>query len=307
MSDLVPKISIIIPIYKVEKYLRQCLDSLIAQTLRDIEIICVNDGSPDNCDKILTEYAEKDKRFRIINQQNCGSGPAKNNGIDHSKGEFIGFVDSDDWISPDYFEHLYHKATVCGADISATASVVKVYENSKRKKKNIGFRREKIIVSAEKREPLICRSGVVCNKIFKKNLVDKYNIRFAETKSTGEDNTFNVIALAAANKIATTTMGTYFYRQHSDSAVNSRSLKDIGVVEIYADIFSRAKELSLGEGYLKIINKRALRDFGNTYSKLQPELRKKLLAELSQNLPNIRFDRTLRKLLLDVRWSVLKK
>ncbi|MGB0366761.1 MAG: glycosyltransferase family 2 protein [Flavobacteriaceae bacterium] len=308
-SSYVPKISIIIPVYKVEKYLRVCLDSLCVQTLTDIEIICINDGSPDNCIEILKEYAKKDKRFHIINQENCGSGPARNNGIDHAKGEFIGFVDPDDWVSPDYFEILYNKATTSDADISATASVVKVYDDPTRKsiKKSVGFRSEKIIISEEKRESLICRSGTTCNKVFKKNLVDKYNIRFAETRSTGEDNPFNIIALAAANKIATTTMGTYFYRFRSDSATNKRSLKDIGIVEVYADIFSQIKELNLGEKYLNIIKKRALKDFGNTYSKLNPELRKKLLTELSQKMSSIRFNSTFRKFFIDLRWWVLRR
>ena len=237
MSAFVPKISIIIPIYKVEKYLRFCLDSLCVQTLKDIEIICVNDGSPDNCSEILNEYQKKDKRFCILNQENLGSGPARNNGLDHAKGEFVGFVDPDDWVSPNYFEILYNRATICSADISASANIVKV--DKYQTKKSVGFRSKKIIVSVEKRKNLIYRSGVVWNKVFKRKLVDKYNIRFAETKSTGQDNPFNIIALATANKIATTTMGTYFYRIRSESAINSRSLKDIGIVKIYMDIFSQ--------------------------------------------------------------------
>lgn len=300
MSAFVPKISIIIPIYKVEKYLRFCLDSLCVQTLKDIEIICVNDGSPDNCGEILNEYQKKDKRFYILNQENLGSGPARNNGLDHAKGEFLGFVDPDDWVSPNYFEILYNRATICSADISATANIIKVHKYQT--KKSVGFQSEKIIVSDQKRKNLIYRSGVIWNKVFKKKLVDKYNIRFADTKSTGQDNPFNIISLATANKIATTTMGTYFYRVRSESAINSRSLKDIGIVEIYNDIFSQIKKLNLGENYFKIIKKRALKDFGNTYSKLHPKFREKLLAKLSQNMPSLRFDRSLRRFSLDLRW-----
>ena len=300
MSAFVPKISIIIPIYKVEKYLRFCLDSLCVQTLKDIEIICVNDGSPDNCGEILNEYQKKDKRFYILNQENLGSGPARNNGLDHAKGEFLGFVDPDDWVSPNYFEILYNRATICSADISATANIVKVHKYQT--KKSVGFQSEKIIVSDQKRKNLIYRSGVIWNKVFKKKLVDKYNIRFADTKSTGQDNPFNIISLATANKIATTTMGTYFYRVRSESAINSRSLKDIGIVEIYNDIFSQIKKLNLEENYFKIIKKRALKDFGNTYSKLHPKFREKLLAKLSQNMPSLRFDRSLRRFSLDLRW-----
>ena len=300
MSAFVPKISIIIPIYKVEKYLRFCLDSLCVQTLKDIEIICVNDGSPDNCGEILNEYQKKDKRFYILNQENLGSGPARNNGLDHAKGEFVGFVDPDDWVAPNYFEILYNRATICSADISATANIIKVHKYQT--KKSVGFQSEKIIVSDQKRKNLIYRSGVIWNKVFKKKLVDKYNIRFAETKSTGQDNPFNIIALATANKIATTTMGTYFYRVRSESAINSRSLKDIGIVEIYNDIFSQIKKLNLEENYFKIIKKRALKDFGNTYSKLHPKFREKLLAKLSRNMPSLRFDRSLRRFSLDLRW-----
>lgn len=305
MNSFVPKISIIIPIFKVEKYLHFCLDSLRVQTLNDIEIICINDGSPDNCGEILNEYAKKDTRFHIINQENSGSGPARNNGIDHAKGEFIGFVDPDDWVSPDYFEVLYNRATICEADISATANVVKAPKNTR--KKSVGFRSEKIIVSEEKRKNLIYRSGVVWNKIYKKKLVDKYSIRFAETKSTGQDNPFNIIALAMANKIATTTKGTYFYRVRSDSAINARSLKDIGVVKVYVDLFSKVKKLNLSENYLNIIKKRALKDFGNTYSKLTPEFREKLLAEMSQSKPNLNFNRTFRRFSLDLRWLLFRR
>ena len=305
MSRFAPKISVIIPIYKVEKYLRLCLDSLCVQTLKDIEIICVNDGSPDNCGEILKEYEKKDKRFNTINQENLGSGPARNNGLDHAKGEFIGFVDPDDWVSPDYFEILYNRATICDADISATANIVKVHKYQT--KKSVGFQTKKIIISVEKRKNLIYRSGIVWNKVFKKKLVDKYNIRFAETKSTGQDNPFNIIALATANKIATTTIGTYFYRVRSESAINSRSLKDIGIVKIYKDIFSQIKNLNLGENYLKIIKKRALKDFGNTYSKLNPEFRKKLLAELSQSMPSLRFDSTFRRYSIDLRWLFFRR
>lgn len=302
MSNYTPKISIIIPVYKVEKYLHYCLESLCAQTLTEIEIICINDGSPDNCGEILNEYAKKDKRFLIINQENAGSGPAKNNGINHAKGQFIGFVDPDDWVSPNYFEVLYNRALICGADVSATANVVKVKKD--RRKKNVGFRSEKIIVLDEKRKNLICRSGIVVNKLFKKKLVDKYSIRFAETKSTGEDNPFNIIALTTANKIATTTTGTYFYRVRSDSATNERSSKDIGIVKVYVDILIQAKELNLSENYIKMIKKRALVDLGYTYSELNPDLRKKLLAELSQSMPSLGFDRAFRRFYLDLRWSV---
>ena len=91
-----PKISVIIPIYNVEKYLRQCLDSVVNQTIKDIEIICINDGSTDNSQAILNEYAKKDERFVVINQVNQGLSVARNNGLNSATGKYVAFIDSDD-------------------------------------------------------------------------------------------------------------------------------------------------------------------------------------------------------------------
>lgn len=104
------KVSVIIPVYNVEKYLAQCLDSVINQTLKDIEIICVDDGSPDNSGKILDEYAARDARIRVIHQKNAGQGVARNVAMQIAKGEYIQFLDSDDWLAPNACEILYTKA-----------------------------------------------------------------------------------------------------------------------------------------------------------------------------------------------------
>ena len=105
-GNRVPKVSIIVPVYKVEKYLRKCIDSIINQTLKDIEIILVDDGSPDNCGKICDEYAAKDTRIKVIHKENGGLSSARNAGMEVAEGEYIGFVDSDDWIETDYVGEL---------------------------------------------------------------------------------------------------------------------------------------------------------------------------------------------------------
>ena len=105
-----PKISIIVPVYKVEQYLRRCLDSIVAQTFTDWECILIDDGSPDNSGRICDEYAEKDKRFRVFHQENVGVSAARNKGLDEARGEWIGFVDSDDWIEKEMYEYLYNDA-----------------------------------------------------------------------------------------------------------------------------------------------------------------------------------------------------
>lgn len=111
------KVSVILPIYNVANYLPKCLDSLLKQTLQDIEIICVNDASPDNSFEILQEYATKDKRIKILNQANTGPGCARNNGIKAASGEYVGFVDPDDWVEQEMFQKMYDTAIENNADI----------------------------------------------------------------------------------------------------------------------------------------------------------------------------------------------
>jgi len=112
-----PKISVIVPVYNVEQYLSQCLDSIINQTFRDVEIICINDGSTDNSGKVLEEYAQKDDRVKILNQENQGASIARNSGLDFAKGEWICFVDSDDITHPQMLEITYNQATLNNVDI----------------------------------------------------------------------------------------------------------------------------------------------------------------------------------------------
>ena len=109
-----PLISVIVPVYKVEKYLPACLDSLLAQTYRNFELIVVNDGSPDSCWQIMQRYAAQDARVRIFNKENGGVSSARNFGLDVARGEYIGFVDSDDFVLPQYLEWLYDALCSCG-------------------------------------------------------------------------------------------------------------------------------------------------------------------------------------------------
>lgn len=113
-----PKISVIVPVYKVEPYLRKCLDSIVGQTYENLEIILVDDGSPDNCGAICDEYAARDERIRVIHQPNGGLSAARNAGLDMATGEYIGFVDSDDWIEADMYEYLLSGAQRAAADIA---------------------------------------------------------------------------------------------------------------------------------------------------------------------------------------------
>lgn len=111
------KISVIVPVYKVEPYLRKCLDSIVGQTYRNLEIILVDDGSPDNCGAICDEYAARDERIKVIHKKNGGVASARNAGLAVATGDYVGWVDSDDWIETDMFEHLLKGAEFHDADI----------------------------------------------------------------------------------------------------------------------------------------------------------------------------------------------
>lgn len=113
------KISIVVPVYKVEAYLGRCVDSILSQSFADFELILVDDGSPDNCPQMCDEYAEKDNRIRVIHQKNGGAAAARNAGIDSAEGEWLAFIDSDDWVHPDYLKLLYDTAEEQNADVTA--------------------------------------------------------------------------------------------------------------------------------------------------------------------------------------------
>lgn len=113
-----PELSIIVPVYKVEKYLPRCIDSILAQTFGDFELILIDDGSPDGCGRICDEYAKKDKRIVVIHQKNMGVSAARNAGLDIARGRYIGFVDSDDWIEPQMYEVMMDAIRENGADMA---------------------------------------------------------------------------------------------------------------------------------------------------------------------------------------------
>ena len=116
------KVSIVVAAYNVEKYLKRCLNSLINQTLEDIEIICINDGSSDRTLEILNDYANNDSRITVLSQENAKQGTARNKGIEIAKGEFITYVDADDWIELNYCELLYNAAQKYGVNIAASST-----------------------------------------------------------------------------------------------------------------------------------------------------------------------------------------
>lgn len=131
----IPKISIVVPVYGVEKYLNECVDSILSQTFRDIEVILVDDGSKDRCPQIIDEYAKKDSRVVPIHQENGGYGKAVNHGISVARGDFIGIIESDDWIEPNMYEKLYNMAVSSNSDITKCGFYIYNSKNEPHNKK----------------------------------------------------------------------------------------------------------------------------------------------------------------------------
>ena len=218
------KVSVVVPVYNVYKYLTRCLDALVNQTLSDIEIICVNDGSTDNSAEILKEFADKDKRIIVINQENAGLSVARNTGMAQAKGEYIGFVDSDDWVDLDFFEKLYNAAKNNDCDI-AVADFVREHPNKKPKRLNIT--EEKIFETPEDKY-MVCktyREGCVWNKIYRNEFLKSINLQFVPGMYY-EDRDFTARSLYYSKKLVTVPNTYYRY------FVNPKSIVKKGINKV---------------------------------------------------------------------------
>ena len=181
------KVSVIIPVYNGELYLRECLDSVCAQTLKDIEIICVDDGSTDSSYDILQEYAEKDGRVSVYHQENQYVGIARNNGLEHSDGEYVAFWDCDDTFEPDALECMYNRAKEVDADI-CQCGILELDNKSKIKAPRARNKHRRNIVKKEwfNRETdedsiLDCVDVCVWNKLFRRAFLDRTGLRLRST------------------------------------------------------------------------------------------------------------------------------
>ena len=215
------KLSIIVPVYNVAEYLERCLNSLINQTLNEIEIICVNDGSTDNSLCILEKFAGLDKRIKIINQKNKGLSGARNTGIKLIQGEYFGFLDSDDWVDLDYFEKLYKRAKNCDADISLGDFIRKgKFKHKIRLKLN---KEEEFVGDNEKfYGSQFYHFPCVWNKIYK---TSKFNdLRFIEGIYF-EDGPYTIQALHRANKVVTCCNTYLYYFVNPNSIVKTLNKK----------------------------------------------------------------------------------
>lgn len=223
-------ISVIVPIFNVEEYLEQCIESIVNQSYKNLEIILVDDESPDNCPVLCDQWAKKDPRIRVIHKENGGLSDARNAGMTIAKGELIGFVDGDDWISQDMYKLLHDKIILDGCDIAA-GGVIKVYEDGRNEEK-LTSEFSGILSKEEAMCALISETDIkqpVWYKLYKKSILK--DILFA-TGKCHEDVFWSYQVFGNANRIGVISTPCYYYRQRKRSIMSQRySLKRLDILE----------------------------------------------------------------------------
>lgn len=238
------KISIIIPVYNVEKYLQCCLDSLLIQTLPDFEVICVNDGSKDNSLGVLRDYERKDSRIVVVDKKNEGSGPTRNLALSMAKGQYIAFLDSDDYYAPNFCEKMYDFAikndldvAICCVNSFKLKDGVFVHALPFFSSSKIPSKLKGCVFEGSQLVPYLAQiPSVAWNKIYKREFLLENKILF-QVVLFGQDQLFYIHAMAKATRLAFLDEALYFYmRARVDSAVRTRRTKDIYAIEIFNEI-----------------------------------------------------------------------
>ena len=247
-------ISIIVPVYKVEKFLEICINSIINQTYRNIEIIFVDDGSPDNCGLICDNYAKKDKRIRVIHKENGGLSDARNAGIEIAKGKYLCFVDSDDKVSEDFVEKLYKGITESEADL-CLCGIDRIDENDNILDEiipqyNAGITSGKMLIKTLRDFQI---SNIVAwNKIYKRDLFD--NLRYPKGK-LNEDEFITYKILYASKRVVIIPENLYHYRKVQGSIMNSKfTEKRLEFLDAYEERIYYFKEKNDMELYKESIS-----------------------------------------------------
>jgi len=237
-----PKVSVIIPIYNVETILEKCIDSVINQTLTDIEIILVNDGSTDKSAEIAQKYAQQDSRIKLIHQENGGESVARNTGLKIAKGEYISFIDSDDWIDKKMYEELIEQA-----NMHNNPNIIKAYYFSVTKTRTfttlsfsyLNKENKKAILADNLKEIMKTCSYAVWSGLWKKSFLDKYNLLFIKGIHNGADIIFTWQAMICNMEILLVFKPYYYYNLFTPFSVtrsiNNKFLDLIKVFKLQRD------------------------------------------------------------------------
>ena len=250
-KDIKPLVSIIVPVYNVEAYLSRCVESILRQTHENLELLLINDGSTDQSGAICDDYALKDKRVNVIHQKNAGVSAARNAGLDNAKGEWIGFVDADDWVKSEMFEKLL-KAAIYNEKLLACCNYIRYYSDEKQTFK-IYSNTEKVVMREQMLELCI---GIEHSHFFGRNIqfiyhhtvldgtIENCPIRFDVSIHFCEDVLFLVQALVLVDSVAYIPDLLYYYFQREGSAINSINEKNLTALVANKQILKLVEKFS---------------------------------------------------------------
>ena len=262
-----PQVSIIVPVYDVEDYLSRCLDSILAQTLKEWECICVDDGSPDGCGQILDEYAAKDARFVVIHKENGGTSSARNAGLDAARGEYIGFVDPDDWIESETYEAALEAARRTDADIVQWRRI----QEKLNKSTPIIDLPEGVFDIAQNPQYFTLK---IWDKLFRREFILENGLRFPAGVRLGEDRPFSFKCYVLAKKLYFINRALYHYNCTRDDSQSSNQTESmiLGEVEQIKSLcdFVADKCKDNADGYSKLLFEQKMGLKLNPLSRLHP-------------------------------------
>lgn len=286
-----PKVSIILPVYNVAPYLRQSLDSIIAQTLTDIEIICVDDGSTDDSGKILDEYKEKDNRITVIHKRNAGTGAARNDGLKIATGECIGFVDPDDWILPNMYERLYN--ILQDKELDIVMFTPDVFNDQTQKHEGFLYFQDsnfpKILDDKIfNKDDISPFSYPMCvwNKLYRKKLFDDNNIDFAEGLDF-EDHKVIFKSLFTAKRIYFIREKLYVYRHsRQGSILSDNDTRMFDHIKIYDIVENILKETGNWEKFHLDFLRYKVHNILYYYTMIKPQYKEEYYKKMVKSLQN---------------------
>lgn len=250
-----PKFSIIIPVYNVQNYLSKCLDSVIGQTMKDIEIVCVDDGSKDESYEILNQYSKTDDRIKIIRKTNGGLSSARNAGLRMAKGEYICFLDSDDYVEENFCERIYREIlehrpdiVVFGANVFPLTKDTDpwTYNNLSPQTQQFKSFTPEILLSSNRGYPFVWRN------CFKRTFLEKKHLKFDEAVKYGEDTVFQVCAFPGAKNMIYISDKLYNYRYDRKNSLMFDSRRDESMrMNQHLNILKTIYDYWKKAGYLK--------------------------------------------------------
>ena len=313
MNDI--KVSVIVPVYNVGNYLNECMDSIINQSLKDIEIICVNDGSTDNSLEILEEYAEKDSRVKVLTIENSGLSIARNYGIQYAQGKYIGFVDSDDYIDELMYEKLYSSCEQNNLDLAICK--ISLFDDKTREINNemdyfnlnvfSGF--DKKIFNSDDTKPFTCNINVnAYNKLYKRSLLMDNSIEFPP-KLIFEDEVFFIKTYLYAKRISIVNEFLYYYRVNREGSITYLNKENnyVDMVNVYKKERNIFKQINKYDEYKLLLANRMIFLILIRFSQTSPRYKENFYNVLKEDLSEVLEDKEIRdNLSLNVKKRVFK-